>query len=183
MKPAAVHIRPTLHDDLPEIISLYGTLHRHQRELNSARDWIAPPDDSVNEYFAVTLKGPLGDPGVLLFTALESGRPIGFIRVTRRIINGFSIPHAYIDPVIVSPDARQRGVGTELLRRGLAWCKDRGYGRRRGSRVHFTNALDFSRWRVRWRRQSPGIIHAAFDNLRSPGISFFRDRQEPAKVC
>ncbi len=53
---------------------------------------------------------------------------VGFVRVTKRTIEGFSEEHAYMDPMMVDPEIRGKGIGTELLRRGTEWGKEQNLG-------------------------------------------------------
>jgi ribosomal protein S18 acetylase RimI-like enzyme len=122
-----VPIRSTEFKDLPEILVLYNSLHAHHRELKSARDLIALADTDVTGYFRSSLEKQIADPSVLLLTALDDESVCGFVRVTGRIIEGFTKAHAYIDPLIVSRDARGRGIGTQLLRQSIEWSRRQGY--------------------------------------------------------
>lgn len=96
--------------------------------MNTARDWVAQPDDAVTEYFEQTLEKQIEDKNVFLLTAVVDDRVVGFVRVIRRAIEGFSEEHAYMDPMMVSPDIRGKGIGTELFRRGTEWGKEQNLG-------------------------------------------------------
>jgi ribosomal protein S18 acetylase RimI-like enzyme len=103
-------------------------LHRHHRELNSARDWVAQPDEAVTGYFGEILEKQVDDGDVFLLTALVDSSIVGFVRVVRRTIDGFSREHAYMDPMMVAPEARGKGIGTKLFRSGMEWGRENGLG-------------------------------------------------------
>jgi ribosomal protein S18 acetylase RimI-like enzyme len=107
---------------------MYNMLHRHHREVGSARDWIAQDDDRVSDFFAKTLGEQIDDPEVFLLTALIDSHVVGFVRVVKRTIEGFSEEHAYMDPMIVSPDVRSKGIGTRLFREGVEWSQQQNLG-------------------------------------------------------
>ncbi|GEM_PF-1846049 len=103
-------------------------MHQYHREINTARDWIAQPDDDVTGYFGRTLEQQVDDENVFLLTALVDERVVGFVRVVKRTIEGFSEEHAYMDPMMVDPEIRGKGIGTELFRRGTEWGKEQKLG-------------------------------------------------------
>lgn len=65
---------------------------------------------------------------MFLLSALIGDRVVGFVRVVKRTIEGFSETHAYMDPLMVSPETRGRGIGSELFRRGVQWGREQNLG-------------------------------------------------------
>lgn len=64
------------------------------------------------------------------FVAYESdGRPAGLLELALRhdYVNGTdSSPVAFVEGIYVTPQARRRGVGRELMERAFAWARERG---------------------------------------------------------
>jgi predicted N-acetyltransferase YhbS len=63
----------------------------------------------------------------LSFVAIEDGRVIGTLRLWP-VTAGPSRPALLLGPLAVHPDARQRGVGSDLVRRALQEARRRGHG-------------------------------------------------------
>jgi len=82
----------------------------------------------VTDYFGRTLEKQIDDDNVFLLTALDDDRVVGFVRAIKRTIEGFSEEHAYMDPMMVSPEVRGKGIGTELFRSGIEWGKEQNLG-------------------------------------------------------
>jgi ribosomal protein S18 acetylase RimI-like enzyme len=128
MRYSIATFRRTRREDIPVLKKLYNQLHQHHREIRTAREWIAQPDEAVTEYFGRTLEKQIDDENVFMLTALLDERIVGFVRVTKRTIEGFSEEHAYMDPMMVAPEIRGQGIGTELFRRGIEWGDEQNLG-------------------------------------------------------
>jgi predicted N-acetyltransferase YhbS len=63
----------------------------------------------------------------LSFVAVEAGRLVGTVRLWN-VSAGPACPALLLGPLAVHPDCRGRGIGSALMRRGLAAARRRSYG-------------------------------------------------------
>ena len=111
-----INIRTTMEPgDVGYIIYLHGELYA--REYNLDRTF----EGGVAERFGEFAKQY--DPSKDLFAVAElDGRIVGSI-----VIHGRGDNTATLRYFLVHPDVRGRGVGRELMKRALAFCRERGY--------------------------------------------------------
>ena len=111
-----VNIRTTIQPgDVGYVIYLHGVLYAREYGLNRTFE------GAVAERFGEFAKQY--DPRKDLFAVAEiDGRIVGSI-----VIHGLDNNTAMLRYFLLHPDARGRGVGRELMKRALAFCRERGF--------------------------------------------------------
>ena len=87
---------------------------------------VSPRDPAVMAAFMSSLaEGKLlNEPGAEAFIATIDGRPCGVITVHPDADYFTGHPRAYVDILVVAPEAEGQGVGRALLERADAWARD-----------------------------------------------------------
>ncbi|MGI0131445.1 MAG: GNAT family N-acetyltransferase [Thermoplasmata archaeon] len=79
-----------------------------------------PPDpDAARAY--------LGDPRNVFFVAYEGARAVGFLRGTELGQLKSGRPQMFLYEIAVEPESRRRGIGRELIRTLVRWCRERDF--------------------------------------------------------
>lgn len=103
---------------------LAAVVHRlHPGPTESPRDSAA-----MERFFAGLAQGELfSEPGGEAFVATLGGRPAGIIVVHPDKDYFTGHPRAYVDILVVAPEAEGQGVGRALLRHVEDWARERGF--------------------------------------------------------
>ncbi len=111
--------------DRPELVRMsLDLLDEHRREYGSdvARGWLT--ERHVKRSIAGHVRG-----GAVI-VAERAGAIVGFIVLSKaRFVLKTTAPVGSISDLWVEPGARRNGIGGRLLAEGLAWLRERGYGR------------------------------------------------------
>ncbi|OGO17055.1 MAG: hypothetical protein A2Z14_09095 [Chloroflexi bacterium RBG_16_48_8] len=129
-------IRNATSNDIPWLMKLdhgYSTDHVWQMALRQEADELAISFREVRLPRPMRVSYPrdymkLDDEWTLrsaLFIAERDGVPIGYIA----FIEGPSPNSAWVTDLVVSLPERRQGIGSELFRYGLDWCRGRGLAR------------------------------------------------------
>jgi GNAT superfamily N-acetyltransferase len=78
-------------------------------------------------YFDGLAANLMGDPGAVAFVAELHGQPMGVVAVHPDVDYFTGHARAYVDTLVVAPDAEGRGVGRALLRRVEEWARELGH--------------------------------------------------------
>lgn len=113
MTPIEIGARVATADDLPALVSLEA----------EARDIVRPVRGGAVHLdvdgVAWTLSTRFGAPDVVVLAGLIDDAVIGYAVVSS------ASTAARIEAIYVEPEARQLGVGEELLNQAIAWARDR----------------------------------------------------------
>ena len=99
---------------------------RAARELRPGAT-ASPRDPALlDAYFDRFGRGDAGDWSDAFVAVDAADRAIGLVALVRQEDPFTGHPRAYVDALVVDPDARGRGVGAALLRFAEAWARERG---------------------------------------------------------
>jgi ribosomal protein S18 acetylase RimI-like enzyme len=129
-------IRPATSSDIPLLIELdhgFGTDHVWQMAYNQAGQEVSVSFREVRLPRPMRVKYPR-EPRLLidrwvdhmaLLIAVSEGRPIGYIA----LIDGPGPKTAWVTDLVVGLPNRRQGVGSSLIRKAGALCREHGYAR------------------------------------------------------
>jgi GNAT superfamily N-acetyltransferase len=118
-KPAIV-VRPFVVDDFAFLASIAQRLHPGQTA--SPRD-----PETMAQFFAnLASSRLLSEPGAEAFVATLDGAASGVIAVHPDADYFTGHPRAYVDILVVAPEAEGEGVGSALMRHAEQWARDHG---------------------------------------------------------
>jgi ribosomal protein S18 acetylase RimI-like enzyme len=81
----------------------------------------------VDRFFTALAAGRLlTEPGAEAFVATAGGEPVGVMELHPDADYFTGHPRAYIDILVVAPEAEGRGIGRALLRHAEAWARRHG---------------------------------------------------------
>lgn len=88
----------------------------------------SPRDPSaLDRYFSeLPRRGLLGEPGAEAFVATISGEPQGIVAVHPDIDYFTGHRRAFVDILVVAPEAERRGIGRALLDHVEQWAREHG---------------------------------------------------------
>lgn len=108
--PAAITIRPLAHGDAPAVTALSSDLGY-------------PADQAA---MATRLAVVLAAPGHAVFGGDgEDGQLLGWVHVCSRLLL-IDPPSAFVEGLVVAPDARRQGVGRALMAAAEDWSRRHG---------------------------------------------------------
>jgi GNAT superfamily N-acetyltransferase len=140
----AAPIRPATSRDLDQVVALWSALTEH----HAARDPIFAPRQGAEEQIRRVLDATLRDPDAVIFVCEgERGfRGYCLVGIDRAPPILVEVERAEISDLLVTQDARRRGIGRALVVRALRWAKERGVARCE-VRVHVRNTEGQAFWR------------------------------------
>lgn len=97
---------------------------RMQIDFNTEFESPCPSLDELVPRFRRLITGPAG----FVLLAGERSNPVGYALVTLRPTIYYDGPVAVLDELYVRPEARDRGVGTAVLKRAISEVRARGAG-------------------------------------------------------
>jgi GNAT superfamily N-acetyltransferase len=110
-------IRTAREDELDEVVAMYDWLF--------APPGSPPPAWDVERARAV-LSQLVAAPDAEVFVADGAGRLAGLCTVALDIVSVRYGRRAWVEDLVVAPDARSGGLGRQLLDAAKAWARDRG---------------------------------------------------------
>jgi ribosomal protein S18 acetylase RimI-like enzyme len=115
-----ITIRPYSAADQPFLARVARRLHPGQTA--------SPRDPAVVDRFFTALAAGrlLTEPGAEAFVATAGGEPVGVMELHPDADYFTGHPRAYIDILVVAPEAEGRGIGRALLRHAEAWARRHG---------------------------------------------------------
>jgi GNAT superfamily N-acetyltransferase len=115
-----ITVRPFSHEDHTFLASVAERLYPGET--------VSPRDPGVlRQYFAdLTESRLLNEPGAALFVATRDSDSVGVIAVHPEADYFTGHPRAYVDVLVVSPEAEGQGVGRALLQHVEGWARDQG---------------------------------------------------------
>lgn len=116
----SIVIRPYTSADRPFLARVASRLHPGHTA--------SPRDPAiVDRFFAALAAGRLlTEPGAEAFVATSDGEPIGIVAIHPDADYFTGHPRAYVDVLVVAPEAEGRGMGRALLRHAEEWARRYG---------------------------------------------------------
>ncbi|MGC4000751.1 MAG: GNAT family N-acetyltransferase [Anaeromyxobacter sp.] len=112
-------VRPAKVEDLDNMVELLGILFSIEADF-------AP--DPLRQRRALRLILDSPDVGVLL-VATSDTRVVGMVSLLFTISTAEGGPVAWLEDMVVSPDRRDKGIGSHLLDAAVSLCRERGLKR------------------------------------------------------
>jgi GNAT superfamily N-acetyltransferase len=122
-------IRRATRHDLPALGRLGASLLRAHYEFDGQR--FMAPGDGTAEGYAWFLGTELGNEDAIVLVAAAGMTVAGYVYATVEPQNWKELREAagFIHDVVVTPEGRRRGLGTQLINGAIAWCRERGMPR------------------------------------------------------
>jgi ribosomal protein S18 acetylase RimI-like enzyme len=124
-KPSGVDVRPGRREDLDAVVALQQSFTRHLHTSPSYSARVPSTDDAIRARW----EGTWDDERFTHFVAVRDERVVGHLLLYRQPAEGLRIPAGNIDLalLVVDPDTRGRGVGSQLTAHALGSAFEEGY--------------------------------------------------------
>ena len=118
-------VRPATRHDLPALGRLGALLMRVHHDFDQRR-FLAPGADPEGGY-AWFLGTQLDDPNCVVLVAEDEGQVIGYVYAAIEPLSWKELrgESGFVHDLVVAPDARRAGAGTQLLEAAIDWLRTR----------------------------------------------------------
>ena len=129
-EPAGIRTHPATATDDPAVEALFQALHAHNAGLDPlfalGPSWRA----ALQAHVRRVRDDATGRSGLTLLAWLD-GRPVGLLMMGGQADTELFLHRHWAEllALYVSPAVRGRGLGSHLVRTGVAWARDHGYPR------------------------------------------------------
>jgi GNAT superfamily N-acetyltransferase len=149
-------IRRATSRDLDRVVALWSALTQHHADS----DPVFAPRPGADLQIRRLLDVSLRDPDTAIFVSEGENRFNGYCtaRVDRAPPILLEVERAEICDLLVTAEARRRGIGRALVVRALHWAKDQGVARCE-VRVHVRNAEGQAFWRSQGFEDWMDVLH------------------------
>ena len=115
----ALRIKPATERDIPLILELVRGLAEYENHLDRV--------EATEERLRKTLFG--AEPAAQVVFAYDNKTPVGYAILFYTYSSFVGLPGVYLEDLFVKPEARDKGVGRELLRYLARLAKEKGCAR------------------------------------------------------
>ena len=117
--PRVIRIDDAQRSDVPALVALLQVLFAQEREFT-------PEPEKQRRGLEMILDAP--DVG-RVFAARKNDRVVGMVSLLFTVSTALGAPVCWLEDMIVHPDERSGGVGTQLITHALAFARSHGYAR------------------------------------------------------